>query len=177
MRRAANGDVLIEISGPERASKADALATCLRDAIGGSAVVSRPVVKADMRITGFDDSVIKDEIITVITELGGCLASNIRIGPFRQMNNGLNMTWIQCPLFAALKVSRKGRVNLGWSIARAELMKARPVQCYKCWHFGHVRNSCNSSKDRTLSPHCVICADLGYESAHRLGFAACSVMA
>jgi len=129
MRRAANGGVLIEIAGPEGASKADALAARLREAIGGSAAVSRPMVKADLRITGFDESVIKDEVITVVTEHGGCLASDIRVGPFRPMNNGLVMTWVQCPLSAALRVSRKGRVNLGWSVARVELMKAKPVQC------------------------------------------------
>jgi len=73
-------------------------------------------------------------------------------------------------------VSRKGR-SLGWSVAKVELMKARPVQCYKCWHFGHVRNKCESVTDRTnhcfkcgnsdhtsysclSDPFCVICADL-----------------
>jgi len=103
------------------------------------------------------------------------------------------MTWIQCPLSAALKVSRKGRVNLGWSVARVELMKAKPVQCYKCWNFGHVRNNCNSPLDRTghcfkcggpdhssyvclSQTYCVICADMGLDSAHRLGSPACSAM-
>jgi len=37
-------------------------------------VISRPIVKADMRIIGFDESVIKNEIITVVTEFGDCLA-------------------------------------------------------------------------------------------------------
>jgi len=64
MRRATNGGVIIEISGPEGAVKADTLATRLRDAIGGCAAVSRSVVKADVRMSRFDDSVIKDEVIT-----------------------------------------------------------------------------------------------------------------
>jgi len=96
MRRAANGGVLIEISGPDGATKADTLATRLRDAIGEKAVVSRPVVKADIRIVGFDKSV-KDEVITMMTEIGGCLASEVRVGPFRPMRNGLNMTWSSVP--------------------------------------------------------------------------------
>jgi len=172
--------------------KANTLAAHLRDVIGGSAVVSRPVVKADIRITGFDESVIKDEILTMTTELGECLAGDVKVGSFRSMRNGLNMTWVQCPLSAALKVARKGKVNLGWSVARVELMKARPVQCFK-WNFGHVRNNCSSPVDRTghcfkcggpdhspykylSSPYCVICADSGFESAHRLGSLACSAM-
>jgi len=70
-RRAANGSVLIEIPGPEGHIKADTLANHLRNIIGDSAVVSRPVVRADLRIVGFDESVIKDEVITMITETGG----------------------------------------------------------------------------------------------------------
>jgi len=193
MRRAANGGIIIEIAGPEGANKADTLASRLREVIGGSAVVSRPIVKADLKISGFDESVIKDEIITALTELGDCLASDVRVGSFRPMRNGLIMTWVQCPLSAALKISRQGKLNLGWSSARVELMKAKPTQCFRCWHFGHVRNNCESASDRigccfrcgdanhnsytcVASPYCVICADYGYESSHRLGSPACLAM-
>jgi len=193
MRRAANGGVIIEISGPEGAMKADTLASRLREVIGDNAAVSRLVVKADVKISGFDDSVIKDEIITLITEHGCCLASDVRIGQFRAMRNGLNMMWVQCPLSAAIKVSRRGKLNVGWSVTRVEIMKARPVQCFRCWHFGHVRNNCGSPHDRTgfcfkcgnpnhnsynchLEAYCVICADLGHDIAHRLGSSACVAM-
>jgi len=71
MRRAANGGVLIEISGPERTVKADSLAIRLREVIGGDATVSRPTVKADIRVSSFNDSVIKDELIAVVTDVGG----------------------------------------------------------------------------------------------------------
>jgi len=127
-RKAANGSVLIEISGPDGHIKADTLATRLRDIIGDSAVISRPIVKADLRLVGFDESVIKDEVITVITDFGGCLASEVRVGPFRPMRNGSHMTWVQCPLSAAQRVSRRGKINLGWSVAKVELMKAKPIQ-------------------------------------------------
>jgi len=194
MRRAANGGIIIEIAGPDGSSKADTLATRLREVIGDNAVVSRPVVKADLRISGFDDSVIKDEIITSVTERGDCLASDVRVGSFRPMRNGLNMTWVQCPLSAAIKISRLNKLNLGWSVARVELLRAKPIQCFKCWQFGHVRNNCESATDRTGhcfkcggsnhtsytcvgDPYCVVCADYGCESAHRLGSSACSAMA
>jgi len=193
MRRAANGGIIIEISGPEGAIKADTLASRLREVIGENAAVSRPVVKADLRVSGFDVSVMKDEIITEITERGSCLASDIRVGQFRPMRNGLNMVWVQCPLSAAIKISRRGKIDVGWSVARVELMKSRPVQCYRCWHFGHVRNNCSSPHDRTRNgfkcgnsnhtsytclsdPYCVICAEFGRDTAHRLGSSACSAM-
>jgi len=71
MRRAANGGILIEISGSEGILKADALASRLREVIGENAVVARPVVMADIRVSGFDESVIKDELIAVVTDIGG----------------------------------------------------------------------------------------------------------
>jgi len=182
MRRAANSGVIIEMTGPEGALKADSLASRLREVIGSNALVSRPVVKADIKISGFDDSVIKDELITLITEIGNCLASDVRIGQFRSIKNGLNMVWVQCPLPAVIKLSRKARINVGWLVARIEMMRARPVQCFKCWHFGHVRNTCSSSEDRTgncfkcgnpnhnsynclSESYCVICADLGHRAS------------
>jgi len=54
--------------------KANSLASRFREVIGDDAVVSRSVVRADLRVSGFDDSVIKDEIITIVTDVGGCLA-------------------------------------------------------------------------------------------------------
>jgi len=193
-RPAANGSYLIEIAGPDGPNRADTLASRLREAIGDIAVVSRPVVKADLRISGFDVSVINDEIITSITKNGDCLTSDVRVGSFRPMRNGLMMTWVQCPLSAAIKVSKRKKLNLCWSVARVELLSAKPVQCYKCWEFGHVRNSCKSAIDRTGhcfrcsgTDHksytctrdfcCAICSVYGFDTAHRIGSSACSAMA
>jgi len=66
MRRAANGGILIEILSAEGSVKADALASRLRDVIGESAVVARPVVRADVRVSGIDKSVSKDELVVAI---------------------------------------------------------------------------------------------------------------
>lgn len=74
---------------------------------------------------------------------------------------------------------------------RADLLKARPVQCFRCWKFGHVRFACKEAADRTghcfrcgklghrssecsAAPHCVICAEVNLPSDHRLGSIKCS---
>jgi len=147
----------------------------------------------DIRVSGFDESVIKDELIAVVTDIGGCLASDVRISPFRPMRNGLNLAWVRCPLVATIKIVKKGKLGVGWSLARVEMMRSRPVQCFKCWHFGHVRNRCESATDRSnhcfkcgnpehtsyncmSEPYSVICADLGHKTAHRIGSSACAGM-
>jgi len=192
MRRAANG-ILIEIPGAEGPTKADALASHLRDVIGQNAVVSRPVVKADIRVSGIDESVSRDGLVAAIMDVGGCSADDIRVSLFRSMWDGLSLAWIKCPLVAAIKLAKSGRLCIGWSVARIEMMRSRPVQCFKCWHYGHVRNKCESELDRTnhcfkcgnpdhtsyncrSDPYCVICADLGHATVHRIGSMACSGM-
>jgi len=55
------------------------------------------LTKADIKVS-FDESVIKDEIITIIIDVGG-LASDIRVRAFRLGGNGLNMTWVQEEIF------------------------------------------------------------------------------
>ncbi|EFN81501.1 Gag-Pol polyprotein, partial [Harpegnathos saltator] len=66
----------------------------------------------------------------------------------------------------------------------------RPLQCFKCLEKGHVQTNCNNNVDRrqscyrcgteghlarecTASARCVICADAGQSSGHRMGEPAC----
>jgi len=120
-------------------------------------------------------------------------ADDIRVSPmFRPMRGGLSLAWIKCPLVAAIKLAKSGKLCIGWFVVHIEMMRSRPVQCYKCWHYDHVRNKCESAMDCTnycfkcgnpdhtsykcLSElYCVI-YDLGYATAHQIGFAACSGM-
>ncbi|XP_046742523.1 uncharacterized protein LOC124409151 [Diprion similis] len=113
LRRAANGGVLIEIPGPDNSKKADSLAAELSTVIGekyGDAVlVTRPVVKGELRVQGLDDSVSTEELTGVIAGLGGCDPGEVRTGAPRRLPNGLFSAWVQCPLRAASAVAAKGK--------------------------------------------------------------------
>lgn len=182
---------MIEIPGPDGPKKADELAARLREVLGNDAMVSRPVIKGEVRLVGLDDSVSIAEVRAVIAKEGDCVEEDVKPGPIRQMYNGLGSVWLQCPLSAAIKVSEKEKIKIGWTVARAELLKARPVQCFRCWKFGHVRFACRESVDRTgrcfrcgetghkanecvALPRCVICAESNHPSDHRLGSMQCS---
>lgn len=72
-----------------------------------------------------------------------------------------------------------------------ELLQARPVQCYKCWKYGHVSSKCRSDVDRSdacfrcgLSGHvarncnaavpmCFPCREAGKPASHRMGSKGC----
>lgn len=99
----------------------------MRDVLGPHVLVTRPVIKGDLRIVGLDDSVITDEVEEVLAEIGGCKDTDVRVGQIRPMSNGLFMLWAQCPFAAAIKASSGGKIRIGWTMAEIELLKSRPV--------------------------------------------------
>jgi len=68
-KRAATGDLLLEIPGSDASRKADALAALMRDCIGGmeGVKITRPVRRVDLRVIGFDDSIAPREIAEAIS--------------------------------------------------------------------------------------------------------------
>lgn len=144
IRRTINGGRIIEIPGVDAAKKADALAVKLREVLGSDFAVNRPIIRGELRIVGIGDSTTPEEIIAAVADLGGCASHEIKVGAIRSLNNGLGAIWLQCPLTAAIRVSAKNKIRIGWTVARVNLLDKRPVQCFKCWHYGHVRYNCTS---------------------------------
>lgn len=160
IRYAANGSVLVEIPGAEGGNKADILKEKLAGVFGDQAVVTRPVVKGDLRLSGFDDSISSAEVAEVVAEASACNYRDVKVGQIRMLSNGLCTVWLQCPLAAAIKVAELGKLRIGWTIARIELLKARAIRCFKCWKQGHLRNNCKSTVDRTRT--CYRCGIEGH---------------
>lgn len=190
IRRAAHGAVLIEIPGEDKFEKADLLAVKLGEVLLEEATVTRPVVNGELYIRGLDDSVCAEEITDAIVNCGGCRTVDVRAGPITKMPNGLGSIWVRCPLAAAVRVAASGRLKVGWTSARVTLQRARPVQCYRCWRFGHVSGGCGSEVDRSrayfrcgkeghsahecaAAPFCVVCSRDGLPDGHRMGSNAC----
>lgn len=193
IRKTVTGGILIQIPGSEGNKKAELLAEKLQSRLEDEARIALPVIKGELRIIGLDDSVTKEEVVAEIARLGECKINNIKTGDIRIMRNGLGFIWAQCPLNAAVKVAKNGKIKLGWSIVRVELLKARPKQCFKCWQFGHLRQACTSSKDYSKlcykcgseghwapkcenDPKCVICSEANREANHRIGSLACKAI-
>lgn len=175
---------------PEGKEKADLLQQNLARVLGEDAIVSRPVIKGDVRLIGLDDSVSAQEVADVLAEYGKCLPSEVKVGAIRRLGNGLHTVWAQCPLAAAVEAASKERINIEWTIARIELLKQRPTQCFKCWGKGHLRNQCVASVDRSNlcfrcgesghsavycknSLRCLPCVEQGLDAAHRVGSGPC----
>ncbi|KMQ90406.1 hypothetical protein RF55_9847 [Lasius niger] len=193
LRRAANGGYIIEIMDKDGADKAASLREKLKALLPEEqAVVACPTTYGEIRLIGLDVTILEEEIAQFIVAEGKCSAADVKVGAIQPMRNGLNSVWARCPLAVACSLASKGKVCIGWSRVRVELLNERPIQCYKCWRYGHVRFACSSSVDRgrscfncgreghalrdcQMSPHCVLCAEDGRNGDHRLGSVSCEV--
>lgn len=190
IRKTAAGNVLIEIPGSTKNEDADRLAEELHRVLDGEAVIARPIVRGELRLFGLDDSINKEEIQEIISTQGKCKKEEVKVGDIKPMRSGLGMVWLQCPLTAAITLSKLGKIRIGWSMIKIELLKAREKQCFKCWKFGHLKYTCQANIDRSMccyrcgieghrvrectqNAQCVICKELKKDSNHRMGSIVC----
>jgi len=189
---AATGAMLLEVPGDGSAAKADLLAAKLREALAATgARVARPVKTEELRVTGLDDSITKEEIAAAIAAAGSCSAPDVRVGDIRRGPSGLGTVWLQCPTAAAKKVAAAGRLTVGWVSARVEALTPRPMRCHRCLELGHTRSRCTAPTDRGNRCYrcgapghtagrcagevkCPLCSDLDRPAGHRLGAKACA---
>jgi len=194
LKRLATGGILWEILGAASAQQADALSASLREVFpeGRGVRISRPVRKAELRFTGFDESVAPREIAEAISQYGvGCDALDVRVGEIRSSRDGFSTVWVQIPAVVGLPIAEEGRLRLGWATARAVLLKGRPLRCYRCLAPGHVQQRCPCPIDRArccfncgesshaaaycrIKPHCPSCALRGRRADHKIGGAGCA---
>lgn len=187
IRKARNGAIVIELPGDGAADLADKLAGKLKALYGDSATVARPSIKGELRLIGLDDSVTTMEITTVIAGIGGCNLDEVHTSEIKTMRNGMGIAWSRCPLNASIKVAANEKIRIGWTNIRVELLKARPLQCYRCWETGHVKENCKSTIDRSMKcfrcgsanncdstyPKCAVCSTKGLNDRHRMGGNTC----
>lgn len=193
IRFGATGGMLIEVHGPENKAKADRLAARLREVIPEGAKISRPMKMGEIKILGLDDSTTPQDIVEVVARMGECDACDVKPGAIQPLRNGLGLVWVRCPMAAAIRVAECGRIRVGWTSARVELLDAKPLQCFRCLEFGHAKQYCRNPVDRSLlcykcgreghvamrcdaTPRCVVCADAGLTASHRLGSGECHTM-
>lgn len=190
IRKAANQSTLLEVSGADHVTKADALASKIQEVLDSMAKVTRPTKRTDVRIFGFDESVLPEEIECVVSEFGNCKIDEVRASRITYTRNGQGIVTVNCPLSAAISVSNLGKIKIGWTISKVILLKPRPIQCFRCWHYGHASYNCRSQVNRAgacfnccsmehkvqacrATPNCIICQEQGLPYDHRISSGVC----
>lgn len=73
LRRAVTGELILEVPGDNAVNKADLVADEFRRVLADEEVrVSRPTRRAKLRIRGFDESVVPEEVALVVSRAGEC---------------------------------------------------------------------------------------------------------
>lgn len=139
-RRVATGALILEIPGPDGKKKAIALKRRMEEALREmeGVKIGRPEKMADFRIKDILDSADEKEIAEAIAKAGGCGLDEVKVGAVRRSTNGLCTSWIQCPIRVVNRIAAEGKVRIGWTSSRVELLGNRQLQCYRCLERGHV---------------------------------------
>lgn len=162
----------------------------LKEILADNARILVPTKNITLRIVGFDSSVNKKDIEEAIIINSGCKADEIEMGEIIRMRNGLYTVWIKCSIAGANKMIEDKYINIGWTSARIEIGQNNMVQCYKCWHYGHVSSICKSGIDRKdicykcgskghlaknceNPPWCIVCEENKLEAKHKMGSYKC----
>ncbi|XP_026330079.1 uncharacterized protein LOC113237708 [Hyposmocoma kahamanoa] len=173
VRNTQTGARIVEVPGATSAEKADTLAAKLEEVIGGLATVTRPTKTADLRVTGFDESVTPEKIQAVVAAKGQCPQSAVSVGAVRLAPNGRGSAIVRCPVTADQRVAAAGRMLVGWSSAVVHVMEPLPMRCFRCMGIGHTRALCPSSVDR--SGVCFRCGQVGHSASGCTATPRCSV--
>lgn len=191
VRESVVGGLVIEFSGEDCVKRADGMADSLRAAmIGESVSVFRPIRLAAFRLRGLDLAVDQGEVRRAVSAAGGCLEADITVGEIGRLPGGTRSVWVRCPSVVARNLHAVGRLAIGWSSAVVEYLRVQRTQCYKCWRFGHLRETCQYIEDRSnscfkcgLPGHCakdcknalrcVLCQANDLDPAHRMGSTLC----
>jgi hypothetical protein len=201
-RKADTEALLLEITGEDADRKASRLAERMAEVLRDYPVkVTVPRRTAELRVSGLEDSVTLEEVVTAVAKAGGCCAYEVNVGVIRTAPRRLGSVWIRCPLTAARKINSStgrrgddpsiGKHHIGWTAARVSPLQMRGLQYYKCLELGHVRRDCKSMVDRSdlcyrcgmdghsakdclaRLPKCPVCADLRLPASHRMESPAC----
>jgi hypothetical protein len=107
--------------------------------------VAAPNRTAQLRVSGMDISVAKEEPWQALASAAGCSSAEAQVGEIRNSRYGLGTASIMCPVAGARKLAQDGKIAVGWSTARITAIPKRPLQCSK--ELRHVRATCTSKVD------------------------------
>lgn len=162
--RSFSGSLMILIPREDEREKAPLLASKIAEMVADrpDIKISVPSKKAELKLTQIDCSTTGEHIREALMTYGGCFATDIRVGEIRYSQRGNGAAIVQCPAVMANDLVAEGRLKLGWSFVRVELVPAKTQRCYKCWESGHFLSNCKNEIDR--SNNCFNCGEAGHKA-------------
>ncbi|CAH0405106.1 unnamed protein product [Chilo suppressalis] len=113
-------ELLADNQEERRRGKADALAKRMKEVVGEYVEICRPEKRADLKLTGLDESVTPKELKEAIAREGGCAESEISSGGEHPSPGGMRGILVRCPTWAARKLVEKGRLKGGLELSEGD---------------------------------------------------------
>ncbi|XP_020298530.1 uncharacterized protein LOC109862798 [Pseudomyrmex gracilis] len=138
-------------------------------------------------ILGLDKVTFKEDFRKdFVLEFGG--GSGVKVVFLRRSSSAGGAALVRCPVEAAAKAVKAGKLPVGWVVARVRALRPRLLQCYRCFQPGHCRALCSSQVNRSNLCYrcrrpehraascnekegCPLCEEAGRESSHQMGVA------
>ncbi|XP_044588831.1 uncharacterized protein LOC123268013 [Cotesia glomerata] len=129
-----------------------------------------------IEIRDIDDTTTKEDIqVALKTEVGEACEIPLEAIKIRKAFRGKQMATVTLPATTGRKLlDGNGKIRIGWVNCRIRAT-TRPIQCFKCWHFGHFGSQCKNKINR--SSHCIKCGQEGHKIAECKNSAKCAICA
>ena len=158
IQKTQDSSVLIELSSSKDRQK---LLDAVKTVAGPESTVKELIPHLTVEIRSLDGTTGSDEVRQVIKEATKLQNDDdIKVAIFKAKGTKADMAVVDLPEAAALKLTKKGRLNNGWSNWQVRL-RAEVTRCFKCLGFGHNQWSCKGM-DRKFA--CFKCGVQGHKS-------------
>ncbi|CAH2094586.1 unnamed protein product [Euphydryas editha] len=148
MRIVATGARLLELPKGHEPEVVERFTRELRTALYDVASVIQSTKYASIHITGLDDSVTPQMVAAVVAKAGQIDAGAVKVGEVTVGPGGMGVVLVKCPIAVAKTIAGVGRLLVGWSSARVQVMEQRALRYFMCIWLGHTRPTCPTAADR-----------------------------
>lgn len=169
-----SGDVLIILS-KDNTDKGHALQNTIAAILKDDAEVISKGPQEVLEIRDLDENTTKDDVLAALQKVAGeeCQIPAEAIKSLRKAYRGTQTASVTLAASLAQRVlGEHGKIRIGWVNCRIREVK-RPIQCYKCWHLGHLAGHCKTKVDR--SQLCIKCGQEGHKVAECKNSASCAL--
>lgn len=123
---------------------ADRLAEGIREVVGATATVRRPMRSTPILILDVPNWMEETEVTSQLSNVDDSLKDcKIRLSDGR----GGRTAFCRIPMKVASKLADSSRIRIGWAMCRVKLLERKDRVCYKCQGTGHIAMNCNSEAE------------------------------
>jgi len=134
VRKALNGDLVIEIPGEEAETRAKILASRMEGVLRGTeAKVSCPTKTSEILLRGVDALVEADEVLSALREASGLPLEGLKLVPLRPPYGGLRTSGQDCRPRRPFYLSRRAKLGSGGQRRRWSSSRGVPPAATTAW--------------------------------------------